>query len=110
MKLRIEKSSVKVRLSEAEIDLFVSNGALTETVKVTENNQFQYTIRVDSNGDKCGVLFESSGVTLTIPETRVEKWSNSSQIGIKETIVTDNGGEIVLTLEQDLPPRKHRKQ
>jgi hypothetical protein len=33
---------------------------------------------------------------------------DSNQVGIKETILTDEGGKIVLFVEEDLPPRKSR--
>jgi hypothetical protein len=62
------------------------------------------------NGDSCTVEFESSTLKVSIPVQKAEKWFLSKQVGIWETIVTENKGHILLVIEEDLPPRQKSKK
>ena len=110
MKLRMETGSIKIRLSPTEIEAFNAYHNLEEKVRITKSNYFTYVISIDDTSESCLVLFEQNALNIHVPEKKVEKWLNSKQVGIKETIVTEEGNEIVLTLEEDLPPRKHKKR
>jgi len=110
MKLRLEKGIVKLRLAPAEIDKLYVEKSLEEKLYFSKNNQFKYSINIDERLAICTTNFQQNSLQVNIPQQKAEKWINSNQIGIKETIVTDNGDTIVLTLEEDLPPRKHKKK
>ena len=49
-------------------------------------------------------------IEVIIPEFAASKWMNSNQVGIKETIVTDNGNQMTLFVEEDLPRKRKEKQ
>jgi len=110
MKLRMETGSIKIRLTPTEIEAFNAYKYLDEKVGITKNNYFTYALSIDDASESCLILFEQNALNIHVPEKKVEKWLNSKQVGIKETIVTEEGNEIVLTLEEDLPPRKHKKR
>ena len=110
MKLRLEKGNIKIRLTPVEIEIFHANKYLVETVFISENNQFIYKVKIDHTKEKCEALFGQNTLKLIVPEKKVESWKNSNQVGIRETIITEHKEEIMLTLEQDLPPRKHKKK
>ena len=109
MKLRLEKDSIKLRLSTSEIDKLSIDKTLEENLYMSDKNQFRYVVIIDSNADKFKAQFEQNALTVIIPSVKAEKWINSNQVGIKETIITDTNASFSLTLEEDLPPRKHRK-
>jgi len=110
MKLRLEKGIIKLRLAPAEIDKLYVEKSLEEKLYFSKSNQFKYSINIDGRLVTCTTNFQQNSLQVNIPLQQAEKWINSNQIGIKETIVTDNGSTIVLTLEEDLPPRKHKKK
>lgn len=110
MKLRMETGNIKIRLTPAEIETFNTDKFLQEKLSLTENNYFSYAISINDTSGSCLVIFEQNALNIHVPGKKVEKWLNSKQIGIKETIVTEEGNEIVLTLEEDLPPRKHKQR
>ncbi len=109
MKLRLEKGIIKLRLSASEIDRLNTDKIIEEKIYLSDSNQFRYVVNIDSKQEKCIAQFGQHSLTIVIPSDRAEKWINSNQIGIKETIVTDNNASFSLTLEEDLPPRKYRK-
>ena len=110
MKLRIEKGNIKIRLTAAEIDQFHNDKYLNENIHISRNNHFSYSLRIDQESESCSAVFEKNSLLIHIPAKKAEKWINSNRVGIKETIITDNNDTLVLTLEEDLPPRKHKKK
>jgi len=109
MKLRMEKGIIKLRLSASEIDRLNQDKTLEEKIYLSGSNQFRYVIHIDPNEEKCMAQFGQNSLTIAIPSGRAAKWINSNQVGIKETIITDNNASFSLTLEEDLPPRKYKK-
>jgi len=110
MKLRLEKGIIKIRLTPSEIEKFYASKYLDEKINITGHNQFCYSIKMKESIEACAVFFDENALNIHVPTEKAEKWIHSNQIGIKETIVTNKGDEIVLTLEEDLPPRKHKKK
>lgn len=109
MKLRFEKGTVKVRLSLEEIDLLNSEKSIFENLYISKDNGFNYSVQLVERQDTCSIDFINNSLKISVPNTIADKWMNSNRIGIKETIVTDEGEAIVLIIEEDLPPRKNRK-
>lgn len=110
MKLRFEKEKVRLRLSPDEIRTLKVEKFIVEKFQLSGENGFSYAIQLVDHSDKCMVNFKSQGMVISVPIAISEKWMDSNQIGIKETIVTDHGGKIVLFVEEDLPPRNHREK
>lgn len=109
MKLRLEKGVIKIRLKPEEIEELKNENFLSEELYIKDENRFGYSVKVSEDTDICLIKFDKSGLLVIVPEEKVNNWMNSNQIGIKETIITDKGEYIVLTLEEDLPPRKFKK-
>lgn len=110
MKLRLEKDTVRLRLSPDEIRTLKFEKYIIEKFHLSEENRFSYSIKLIDHSDRCMINFKSQSMELSVPVAIADKWMDSSRIGIKETIVTDQGGEIVLYVEEDLPPRKNREK
>jgi hypothetical protein len=108
MKLRLDKKTVRIRLSKEEILNLQSDGFLEEQITLSEDNFFTYVIDVLDDIDKCGLYFGEDGVRIEIPFNTSEKWINSNQVGIKETFETEDDETVTLYIEEDLPPRVNK--
>ena len=108
MKLRLEKETVKLRLSPVEIRKLKSEKVIVEKISITKENGFSYSIQLDDHIETCRMDFKDNSLEVSIPNTLADKWMNSNQVAIKETIETDSGETIVLVIEEDLPPRKNK--
>lgn len=106
MKLRFEKGIVKLRLSLEEISTLINNQLISESYYISKDNKFEYSIKIEQHLQACSISFNSDSMIVQIPQFKAEKWINSRQVGIKEIIVTDQSEEMVLIVEEDLPPRK----
>jgi hypothetical protein len=110
MKLRLDKDTVRLRLSSDEKKVLKANKSITEQFHISAESRFSYSIQVVDHPDACAVNFKSNSLEINIPKAMADKWIDSNQVGIKEKIVTDEGGKIVLFVEEDLPPRKSREK
>ncbi len=105
MKLRLEKESVKVRLSSLEIDMLNRENSIQETIKISDQNLFKFDINLTEGVEICHVNFGENSISINIPTNKVSDWVNSNQIGIREVINTDTGN-LMLVVEEDLQPRR----
>ena len=110
MKLRLEKETVRMRLSPDEIRKLKSEKAIVEKISVSKENGFSYSIQIVDHDETCCMDFKDNSLEISIPNALANKWMNSNQVAIKETIDTDNGDTIVLVIEVDLPPRKNKEK
>lgn len=101
---------MRLRLSGDEIRTLKVEKSIIEKFQLSEENGFSYSIQLIDHSDRCLVDFKSHILEISVPVAIADKWMDSSRIGIKETIVTDHGGEIVLYVEEDLPPRKNKEK
>lgn len=106
MKLRLEKGSVKVRLSTEEISRLSTDKFLEERLNISEGIAFGFSVQILSDQKSIAVRFQNNNLEIIVPEASAQKWMNSKQIGIKETFHTNLGESIDLVVEEDLPPRK----
>ncbi len=107
MKLRLEKNSVRVRLSPTEINMLNSNKSINEKIVISGSNAFAYYINVIERLSLCAVSFGRQSLSIDIPKHTLERWMNSNQVGIREAISTETG-TLVLVVEEDLRPGKRK--
>ena len=107
MKLRLEKDSVRVRLSPTEIDTLNSNKSINEKIVISGSNTFAYCVNVIEGLSLCALSFGRQSLSIDIPKHTLERWMNSNQVGIRETINTETG-TLILVVEEDLRPGKRK--
>jgi len=110
MKLRLEKEKITIRLKPSEIKKFSDVKFLEEKLSLSENNHFTFALSISEFHNSLDAEFIKSSLLVHVPQQKVDKWIKSNQVGMKETIVSEFGSEIILTLEEDLPPRKDKKK
>ncbi len=108
MKLRLEKNMVRLRLSTEDIDILKSQKNIGEKISISKGNEFSFSIKLVDNRESCMMVFKTNTLDISIPNAVANKWMNTNQIGIKESIVTNDGRTIGLIVEEDLPPRKNK--
>jgi hypothetical protein len=106
MKLRIDKKTVKIRLSKEEILELQSEGFLENHLTISEENYLSYVVEILDDIETCELNFSSNTIEVAIPFDTAEKWIKSNQVAIKQTIETDDGETLTLIVEEDLLPGK----
>lgn len=104
MKLRIRGNSVRLRLTQSEVETFGEKGVVSETVKFGDSAEenFGYELRRSPN-DEHSAAFESGVIRIFAGKSAVEKWVNSDEVGIEGT-----AGKLSILIEKDFECLKPR--
>ena len=106
MKLRIQGNSLRLRLSEAEISQFAEAGQVEETIAFSpdETNALRYTLQQTSEKE-VSVRFTNNVITISIPETMAQKWTDTNLVGFDDLINLGNEKQLRIVVEKDLDCR-----
>src|SRR5690606_17788217 len=99
MKLRIHKNSIRLRLSQPEVDKIGQGQDITESLEMGLGwkNEFSYCLMPMEDCQDIGAEFEQSALKIYLPKNQAEAWANSDRVGI--THVT--GNRITILIEKD---------
>lgn len=105
MKLRINESSIRLRLTPEEVER-VSKGEKVSSFVELLNGRFGYEL---ISGDTWSVETAGSNICISIPQSEVLDWAGNSKVGFEQRF--ENG--LLLLIEKDfqcLHPRKHEQE
>ena len=97
MKLRIKGNSLRMRLSQAEVDEFASSGKVRNTICFGETSLF-YELR---KGEIYSVLFRDQKIVVEVPNQEATEWVSTDQVGIEETITVGDDRDLSIFIEKD---------
>lgn len=114
MKLRIKGNSIRLRLTQAEVQEFQEQGVVEEVVKFgnTDSNKVHYLIQI-SSGNEISAMYESNKMIVNIPKLIAEKWTTSDQIGFDHKMTLNENENLFILVEKDfkcLQPREHEDE
>ena len=109
MKLRIRDNSVRLRLTQGEVDDLRDNGVVSARTAFPGGRDFRYEVESSPASVKPGAFLSDSKVTVRLPESAVRAWANSDQVSIAGEQQHKNGEKLVILVEKDfqcLAPRE----
>ena len=95
MKIRIKGNSVRLRLSQNEVNSLVKDHMITDTCSLA-NSQFVYRIKASDNNE-IDVLMSGSELDVHVPMDLLKDWDTDTRVGFDHTL---NNGTYVL-IEKD---------
>jgi hypothetical protein len=103
MKLRITNNSIRLRLLRSEVTELVKSGRIEETIHFTSDRQPALTYALEKRiGLMCMQLrYESSEVTILLPNGEAEAWATGNQVGIYAVVDHGKNGTLNLVVEKD---------
>lgn len=109
MKLRIRDNSVRLRLSQGEVDDLRDNGVVSARTAFPGGRDFRYEVESSPASVNPGAFLSDSKVTVRLPESAVRAWANSDQVSITGEQQHKNGEKLTILVEKDfqcLAPRE----
>ena len=109
MKLRIRDNSVRIRLTQSEVDTLRSDGILSARTGFPGGREFQYVLESSPASVTPGAFFSDNVITVRLPETTVLAWASSEQVSIEGVQILDDGEQLAILVEKDfscLTPRE----
>jgi hypothetical protein len=101
MKLRIQGSSLRLRISRSELARFAETGYLEETISFGANSALTYALAQDSAVKAVGIASAPGSVTVLLPELVVRAWAATEKIGIAGDVDLGSQGTLSVLVEKD---------
>ena len=109
MKLRVRDNSIRLRLTQTEVELARTDGLVRGTVPLAGNSNFDYVLESSPATVKAEAHISNNVLTVRVPETEILSWSGSDEVSISATQLLDSGNELNILVEKDfacLAPRE----
>ncbi len=95
MKLRLHSNSVRLRLSQSEVDALGETGRVEECVQFTHDRALRYSIECAEIREP-SATFEDNVLHVKLPRSEAKRWIETNQTGIEAT-----QGSLHLLIEKD---------
>ena len=99
MKIRIKGNTVRYRLSKTEVKALAKNGMLEEKTEFI-NGILMYAIR-QTDKDDLSADFVENTITLYVPQTALQNWAATDEVGLESNMDLHDGNTLYLLLEKD---------
>ena len=109
MKLRVRDNSIRLRLTQAEVELVRADGLVRGRVPLAGSNNFDYVLESSPATVKSEAHISNNVLTVRVPEEEILSWSDSDEVSISATQLVDGGDELTILVEKDfacLAPRE----
>ena len=98
MKIRIKGNTLRIRLSQSEIDNLKKTGNVKECTEFPAGNTFCYQV-VESNKFECS--FKENMVTVELDSEHIKEWVNSDQVSIGGDLNLEKDAKLSILVEKD---------
>ena len=109
MKLRIRDNSIRLRLTQSEVDLARKDGVVRGRVLFAGSDNFDYVLESSPAAVAPEAQISDNVLTVRIPESEIIRWSSSDEVSIAADQLLDGGGHLSILVEKDfacLAPRE----
>ncbi|MGI4886673.1 MAG: DUF7009 family protein [Janthinobacterium lividum] len=104
MKLRIEDNTLRLRLSDAEVQEFATTGRVVAAVHfgATADQQLTYALERTAPTDAVQVRYAPGALTVLVPEALADAWTGTDQNGFSERVALADARQLRILVEKDL--------
>lgn len=88
MKIRINGNFIRLRLSQSEVKKFATDGQVGDVINFGDRS-LTYQLVNTSGTDQVSVGFDGSNITVQIPETVAQNWSETELVGFENADQSD---------------------
>jgi hypothetical protein len=109
LKLRIRDNSIRLRLSQSEVEQVGESGRVAGNVKFGGGSRFEYALHSSTESGDCKATISSNRLTVSVPESAINRWSNSEDVSISAQQPLGDEGHLSILIEKDftcLAPRE----
>jgi hypothetical protein len=107
MKLRIKGSSLRLRLTQGEVQQLETAGEVAEQVQFGGGAKLTYRLRTDLGSPRISASYGDNVIDIHIPREAALTWSRTDQVTLSHAEPV-TGGELRVVIEKDwncLAPR-----
>ena len=102
MKLRIQGNSIRLRLTQAEVQHIAEGKTVKEHVSFGSGTPvFIYALGVASEEAALTAHYQGHTMQVVLPPDTAHAWATTDQVGIEETLPVDGSGALHVLIEKD---------
>ena len=98
MKLRIKGNTIRVRLTQSELNNLHEKGAVEESTEFPDGKSLKYRI---TKGNQFRCDFVENVVSVELESAVIKQWSASDQVSIGGELNLENGSKLSILVEKD---------
>lgn len=100
MKLRIKGDTLRLRLTQPEVQQLAETGAVTDAMHLAPGLLLSYGLQT-ADIDHLQATFEKEKLTVHVPRTWVGPWAGGDGVGFEGTQDAGDGRTLALLVEKD---------
>ncbi len=101
MKIRIQGNTIRLRLTQPEIDQLRVEGKVEQSTDFGSEYRFQYSIFFSSATNEVVASFKEGHMGVVVPEVLGKRWIDTTQTGIENSEYTGRGPGLKILVEKD---------
>ncbi len=101
MKLRIQGNSLRLRLTQSEVEAFGENGHVEERIRFRPGEYMVYALEASDVFDHLAAYYEEGRVTVQVPSAWVSKWVDTNQVGLEGERRIEGDEVLTILVEKD---------
>lgn len=108
MKLRVRGNSLRLRVSQRELERITQHGVAEDAVHFAPGTALRYRLEAVPDGELCAE-FADGEVRVRVPRAQIERWAAPDQVSIDGEQAVGGGEHLRILIEKDfscLAPRE----
>lgn len=101
MKLHIHGNSLRLSVSENDLERLRSEGFLERWMGLGPGKRFTYCLETSSDADKISAMLESDALALVMPTQWADRWASNDDPRLESMQVIDGEQQLHIVLERD---------
>ena len=109
MKLRVRDNSIRLRLTQSEVEVVRADGLVRGRVPFSGSYSFDYVLESSPATVKPEAHMSNNVLTVRVPESEIHSWADSEAVSISARQILDGGDYLSILVEKDfacLAPRE----
>jgi len=102
MKIRIKGNSIRLRLTQSEVQQFEKEGIVTESIQlgITEKERLNYKLQ-KSDGKEISAKLSENTLSVYIPDGMGNNWANTNLVGLSTEMPLEKDAFLSILVEKD---------
>lgn len=109
MKLRVRDNSIRLRLTQPEVEQARADGVVRGRVTFGAGSHFDYLLQSSTGTDATRAEISGNVLTVSVPADVIARWTGSEEVSIRAEQALDGAARLSILVEKDfacLAPRE----
>ncbi len=101
MKLRINNNSIRLRLTQTEVDEVAKEEAVHQILKLGKNELLRYSLVPSKEVDNIVASIKDHEILVKVPASTSTRWAKTDEVSLKHVQKENSEHESIILIEKD---------